>query len=130
MLFRKKKETESTLDDAALMGIFSYALGTWQILRPGAVNRFMGVPDHNPNHVVQRLIGFREIATGTGIFFGDNTKGWMWGRVAGDVMDISIMAGHIAGKLGTRHRLMGTIVFLTAVLIYDAKIALRLSANQ
>jgi hypothetical protein len=130
MLFRAKKEKDAALDDAALMGIFSYALGIWQILRPGAVNRVMGVPDHNPNHVVQRLLGVREIATGTGVLFGDATGKWMWGRVAGDLMDIGIVGGQLAAKLGTRHRLIGTLVFLTAVLIYDAKTAMRLGAHR
>lgn len=129
MWFRKKKETDSAMDDAALMGVFSYVLGTMQVLRPGTVNRMMGVPDHNPNHVVQRLLGVREIATGTGVLFGDNTGGWMWGRVAGDLMDIGIIGGQLAGRLGTRHRLIGTLVFLTAVLVYDAKIAMRLKGH-
>jgi len=123
MLF-KKKDTGSAEGGATTMGLFSYALGTWQILRPGAVNRVMGVPDHNPNHVVQRLLGVREIVTGTGVLFGDNTSGWMWGRVAGDVMDITIVGGQLAGRLGTRSRLIGTLVFLTGVLVYDAKVAL------
>lgn len=125
MFLRKKKETESAKTDAMLLGVFSYALGTWQVLRPGAVNRFMGVPDHNPNHILQRILGVREIASGTGVLFGKNTSGWLWFRVAGDVMDISIIGGTLAAQLGTRKRLIGTIVFLTTVLFYDVKAAIK-----
>jgi hypothetical protein len=109
---------------ARMMGLFSYALGTAQILRPGSVNRLMGVPDHNPNHAMTRLIGIREIVTGTGVLFGKNTSGWMWGRVAGDIMDISNVAGQLAGRLGTREKLVPTLVVLSAIAVLDAKIAL------
>jgi hypothetical protein len=126
-MFGRKKAThdidldlETASGRAAMMGLFSYALGTAQILRPGGVNRLMGIPDHNPNHAMQRVIGIREIVTGTGVLFGRNTSGWMWGRVAGDVMDISI----VAGRLGTRQKLIPTLLFLSAVAVIDAKIAL------
>lgn len=109
---------------AKMMGLFSYALGTAQILRPGSVNRLMGVPDHNPNHAMTRLIGIREIVTGTGVLFGRNTSGWMWGRVAGDIMDVSNVAGQLAGRLGTRQKLIPTLLVLSAIAVLDAKIAL------
>jgi hypothetical protein len=132
-MFGRKKAThdldidldlEAASGRAAMMGLFSYGLGTAQILRPGGVNRLMGIPDHNPNHAMQRVIGIREIVTGTGVLFGRNTSGWMWGRVAGDVMDISIVAGQLAGRLGTRQKLIPTLLFLSAVAVLDAKIAL------
>jgi hypothetical protein len=129
MLFGKKSESDSAKGDAAIMGLFSYGLGISQVLRPGTVNRVMGVPDHNPNHVVQRLLGVREIASGTGIFFGRNTSRWMWFRVAGDVMDISIIAGQLAARLGTRSKLVGTLLFLTAVLVFDVKTAIALRGH-
>lgn len=125
MFLRKEKETEPAIDEARLLGLFSYGLGIWQILRPGAVNRFMGVPDHNPNHAVQRILGMREITSGTGILFGNNTSGWMWSRVAGDVMDIAIVGGTLAGRLGTRKRLIPTLAGLGALLVYDAKVAIQ-----
>ena len=117
-------DPETASGQATMMGLFSYVLGTAQILRPGSVNRLMGIPDHNPNHAMQRLIGIREIVTGTGVLFGTNTSGWMWGRVAGDVMDVSIVAGTLAGRLGTRGKLVVTVGVLSAIAVLDAKIAL------
>jgi hypothetical protein len=117
-------DLETASGQAKTMGLFSYALGTAQILRPGSVNRLMGIPDHNPNHAMTRLIGIREIVTGTGVLFGRNTSGWMWGRVAGDVMDVSIVVGQIAGRLGTREKLMVSAVVLSAIGVLDAKIAM------
>lgn len=116
-------DLETASGRAAMMGLFSYALGVSQVLRPGGVNRLMGIPDHNPNHAMQRVIGIREIVTGTGVLFGRNTSGWMWGRFAGDLMDIGIVAGQLAGRLGTRKKLIGTLVFLSAVAVIDATIA-------
>ena len=117
-------DIETASGQAKMMGVFSYALGISQVLRPGSVNRLMGIPDHNPNHAVTRLIGIREIVTGTGVLFGKNTSGWMWGRVAGDIMDISNVAGQLAGRLGTREKLVPTLVVLSAIAVLDAKIAL------
>lgn len=130
MFWRKKKETESAMGEAKLLGLFSYGLGISQILKPGAVNRFMGVSDHNPNHALQRILGAREIMSGTGILFGNNTSGWMWSRVAGDVMDITILSGTAVAGLGIRKRLIPTIVALTALAAYDAKVALKTGERQ
>ena len=130
MFSRKKASPEIDIDletasgQATMMGVFSYALGISQVLRPGSVNRLMGIPDHNPNHAVTRVIGIREIVTGTGVLFGRNTGGWMWGRVAGDVMDVSIVVGQLAGRLGTREKLIVSAVVLSAIGVLDAKIAM------
>jgi hypothetical protein len=122
--FDLEVDTGTASGQAKMIGLFSYALGTAQILRPGSVNRLMGVPDHNPNHAMTRVIGIREIVTGTGVLFGKNTSGWMWGRVAGDIMDISNVAGQLAGRLGTREKLIPTLLVLSAIAVLDAKIAL------
>jgi hypothetical protein len=125
MFSRKKTDagTESAMGQAKLMGLFSYGLGTAQVLRPGSVNRIMGVPDYNPNHALQRLIGIREIVTGTGVLFGGRTSTWMWARVGGDIMDIMVIGGTLAGDLGTKKKLVPTLAILTAIAVIDAKVA-------
>lgn len=110
---------------ATMLGFVSYGLGIAQILRPGAVNRLIGVPDHNPNHAMQRVIGIREIVSGSGILFGKNRSGWMWSRVAGDAMDISIVGGTFSARLGTRRRLICSLVGLAGLMVLDAMVAMR-----
>ncbi len=74
---RTRKDTDTTVRTATKLGLFSYGLGITQLLRPGSVNRLAGVPDVGLNHTMQRIIGVREIVSGTGILFGDTTSGWM-----------------------------------------------------
>lgn len=118
-------ESRSARQRAKALGLMSYGLGIVQLTRPGSVNRFIGVPDHNPNHAMQRLIGAREIMSGTGILFGENKSGWMWSRVAGDIMDASVVGGVLASGLGTRKRLIPAIIVLAGLMALDARVAMR-----
>jgi hypothetical protein len=125
MFSRKPSEPESAMGDARMLGLFSYGLGIAQVVKPGAVNRFIGVPDHNPNHALQRLLGVREIVSGTGILFGNNTNVWMWSRVAGDAMDMMILTGTLSAGLGTRKRLIPAIAAVVGIAALDASVAIR-----
>lgn len=128
-MFRRKEmispESRSARKRAKALGIASYGLGIMQITRPGSMNRFIGVPDYNPNHTLQRILGAREIMSGTGILFGENTSGWMWSRVAGDVMDAGIIGGVLASGLGMPKRLVPALVAVAGLMVLDAKVAMR-----
>ncbi len=69
---------------------FSIALGVIELVAPHAVARAAGLRPGS-SHVV-RLCGIREIATGIGLLRARNAAPWMWGRVAGDLMDAGIVA--------------------------------------
>lgn len=121
---RNQTDTETAVSTATKLGIFSYGLGITQLLRPGSVNRLAGVPDFGLNHTMQQIIGVREIVSGTGILFGDNTSGWMWSRVAGDLMDLTILAGTLGTPVGIKKKLVRAILAISALTILDAKVAL------
>jgi hypothetical protein len=63
--------------------------------------------------------------SGTGILFGQNTRGWMWSRVAGDAMDTAILGSVFASGLGVRKRLIPSIAAVIALMVLDTKVALR-----
>lgn len=121
---RNRKGTKAGISTATKLGLFSYGLGITQLLRPGSVNRLAGVPDFGLNHTMQQIIGVREIISGTGIIFGDNTSGWMWSRVAGDIMDLTILAGTLGTPVGIRKRLVPAILVIGALTVLDAKVAM------
>jgi hypothetical protein len=128
MFTRKESRSVGNVPSGKLakaLGLASYGLGISQITQPGGVNRFIGVPDYNPNHALQRLLGVRELMSGTGILFGKNTRGWMWSRVAGDAMDTAILGSMFASGLGMRKRLVPAIAAVVALMVLDAKVALR-----
>ena len=86
-------DTERRVDDgqslANFLGWFSIGLGAAELLAPDALERFLGVDDR------ERLIqayGVREIGKGIGILTNRRPAGWMWGRVAGDVLDLATLA--------------------------------------
>ncbi len=70
------------------VGWFSIGLGLAEVVVPGGVARLIGVRDHD---ALFRVIGAREIASGIGILAEQRPVGWLWGRVAGDAMDLGLL---------------------------------------
>lgn len=71
------------------LGWFSLALGAAEMLAPRALNRALGLGDH-PTLV--RGFGLREAAAGVGILTQADPTLWIWGRVAGDALDLAALA--------------------------------------
>jgi hypothetical protein len=68
------------------LGWFSIGLGLAEVLMPGKLARFLGVPG---NEGLIRACGAREIATGVGLLLTDNPKPWIYGRIGGDALDLA-----------------------------------------
>jgi hypothetical protein len=68
---------------------FSIGLGLAEMFAPDAVADLSGV--HRPGLI--RGYGLRELACGIGILYSNRPTAWMWGRVAGDVLDLATVAG-------------------------------------
>jgi hypothetical protein len=82
-----------TCDDSAQalahgLGWFSIGLGLTELLAPGHLARFLSMEDRAE---LIRAYGAREIATGVGILAQDDPTPWMWGRVAGDALDLGTL---------------------------------------
>src|SRR3954454_8058964 len=71
------------------LGYFSIALGVAEIMAPRAVCRAAGIRGLES---VVRAYGAREIAAGVAILASHNPEPWIWGRVAGDMLDIATVA--------------------------------------
>jgi hypothetical protein len=82
------------------LGVFSIGLGLAEMMRPPKVAARTGVP--YPKLV--RLYGAREIVTGIGILSSRRPAGWLWARVAGDVLDLATLGGSATqvGESGQR----------------------------
>jgi hypothetical protein len=77
---------------ATFLGLFSIGLGLAEVLRPRRMAKRTGVP-------YQGLVwgyGVREIACGVGILSSRRPAGWLWARVAGDVLDLATLAAAYA----------------------------------
>jgi hypothetical protein len=82
---RKVRANTTAQQLARGLGWFSLALGATELLFPGAIRQRTGLP--GPKAVLP-VYGVREIATGLAILSARRPVGMVWGRVAGDVLDV------------------------------------------
>ena len=72
---------------ARALGWFSIGLGIAEAFAPKQMKRLTGVESTG----LLQLYGLREIATGVGILSSTNPAPWVWGRVAGDLVDLATL---------------------------------------
>lgn len=110
------------------LGWLSIGLGVAQLLAPRAVSRAAGVNEHP---LLLRAVGVREIVSGAGILSQPRQDGWLWSRVAGDVMDLALLG--VAAKTvnrfdARRRRRIGTAaVVVTGITLFDLMSSMRKS---
>ena len=95
------------------LGWFSIGLGVAQIIAPRGMSRLIGVKDADGNRAVMRAVGVREIAAGIGLLADPKPTGFAVARVAGDVMDLAMLAN----ALTTPENDHGRTAFATAAVI-------------
>jgi hypothetical protein len=71
------------------LGWFSIGLGLAEVLAPRTLTEQLGMEGKEP---LLRFYGAREIAEGIGILMTGNPAPWVWGRVAGDAIDLATLA--------------------------------------
>jgi hypothetical protein len=74
------------------LGWFSIGLGLAEVTAPGALAQLIGIQDSPRTRGVMRAFGARELVSGIGILSSRPQPGWLWARVAGDVLDIAALA--------------------------------------
>jgi hypothetical protein len=112
---------------AKFLGWFSVALGALELVFPDAVARWTGVP----YPTLLQAYGVREIVCGLGILAVARPVGWLWGRVAGDALDLATLIYVLAAAQTTS--LAGTIVSIVAVagvMVLDVAAPLMLRAGK
>jgi uncharacterized membrane protein len=95
------------------LGWFSLALGTAQIAAPRGVARLIRLEADDEQATVMRAVGVREIATGVGILARPRPARWLWARVAGDALDLTLLAkaeGRVSGKLAGMAAVAGVTI--------------------
>jgi hypothetical protein len=102
---------------AEFLGWFSIGLGTAQIAAPRALCKVVGASPEGSAPKVMRLMGVREITQGAGILVRPRPTAWLWSRVAGDVLDLSLL-GLVAAK-NRRARTAFAIANVLAVTVPD-----------
>lgn len=112
---------------ARFLGWFSIALGTAQLAAPRALCRLVGASDDGIAPRVMRLMGAREVTQGAGILMRPRPTGWLWSRVAGDVLDMGAVA-YVARN--GRRRTLGVLANLLPIGVADVQEARFLSRKN
>lgn len=111
------------------LGIASLGLGLSEILTPAGVATLAGVDDTRRTRAVIRMLGIRECGHGAALLLGSEKL--VWTRVAGDVLDIAVLAAGITRSgPGRRSRGLASAAALTVIGGLDLYAALRTTGND
>lgn len=109
---------------ASALGWFSIGLGVAQITMPGRLARLVGVNDRSTTRVIMRMMGVREITSGIGLLTGRPAP-WLWSRVGGDALDLSLLGSAMASGAGNLARTGSAVAAVAGVGAADVYAAVR-----
>jgi hypothetical protein len=96
------------------LGIFSLALGALEVLAPRQLARAL---DMEGQERLLQAYGLREIGAGIGILASRNKAPWLWGRVAGDALDLATLGAAMGAsrRKGAVALAIGSVAMVTAL---------------
>lgn len=124
---RSRKGTDGYERLAKGLGWFSLGLGAAELFAAGPMARFIGVRNSGGNRTRLRAYGMREIGAGVGILSRQRPQGWLWARVAGDIVDIGSLASGVSSPGSNGARIAGSILAVAGVTALDLYCASQMS---
>ncbi|MDP9469594.1 MAG: SRPBCC family protein [Chloroflexota bacterium] len=115
---------------ARALGWFSHGLGLAQLIAPSDVARLIGVKDDDDNRALLRVVGVREIVAGFGILVRPRPAGWLWARVAGDAMDLTLLGAALTSDNAKRNRVAAVTAAVAGITALDVLCATRLRSGR
>jgi hypothetical protein len=112
---------------ARKLGWFSLGLGVAEVVAGRRLGRALGVEDRSG---LIRAFGVREIATGLAILATDRPRAAMWGRVAGDALDLAALGAAFASPQARRENLAAAVVAVGGITALDLWCARRLGSGR
>jgi uncharacterized membrane protein len=100
------------------LGMFSLALGAAELAVPRLLARGIGIEPSAMTSAITRAFGAREIVAGIGVLLAPRSPFPLWGRVAGDVLDLA-MLGVASTRTKNKGRIAGAIAGVAAVTFLD-----------
>ena len=104
---------------ARALGWFSIGLGVAEVVAPSGVARLVGVDDDDTTRNLLRTMGMRELAAGVGILSQRRPTRWMWGRVAGDALDLALLGAAMKSENAQRARVLSASAAVLGVTVLD-----------
>lgn len=108
------------------LGWFSIGLGAAQALAPGTVERIIGIEPTRASRALMRGVGLQELVVGSGLLRGRRPAGWLWGRVVGDVIHLTLLSAALKSVDSRRRRVSLAAAAVASVGMLDLIASLRL----
>jgi uncharacterized membrane protein len=106
---------------AVFLGWFSVGLGAAQLLAPKAICKVVGASGEGASRKLMRLMGARELTQGIGILLRPRPTAWLWARVAGDGLDLSLLGLTAAKNRNKRTALaVANVLAVTAPDVFES----------
>lgn len=109
------------------LGWLSVGLGVALLLAPHGIARLTGMP---PRSGLLRLTGLRELIVGAGILTQRQRTPWLWGRVAGDTMDMAMLVPALMPGNPGRNRALTTLMTIAGITALDTHASQRVSRAE
>jgi uncharacterized membrane protein len=111
------------------LGVASLGLGLSEVLAPRGIAALAGVDETPRSRAIIRALGVRECGHGAALLLGPEKL--VWTRVAGDVLDIAVLAAGVARRgPGRRRRGIISAAALSVIGGADLYAALRTTSNN
>ena len=121
---RRGQADTATYRLAQGLGVFSIVLGLIELICGRWLGRALGL---DGKERIARLYGGREIPTGTAILASKDPTPWLWGRVAGDALDIGTLAYGYTRDADDVAGIIPVLVAMASVTAADLYCAAKLS---
>ena len=108
------------------LGWFSIGLGLTELLCARPLARWMGMRGQEDT---LRFYGVRELGTGIGLLLAKDKAPWVWGRVAGDALDIATLAAQFDGN-PRKPQLVAALAAVAGATMADVVTAQELSTQK
>jgi uncharacterized membrane protein len=109
------------------LGWFSIGLGLAEICAPHVLSRLIGVKNRP---LLFASLGAREVLSGVGILSQPRPAGWLWSRVAGDVMDLSLLGAAFTDDDNDEERIEFAGAAVAGVMVLDVIAAIQHSRSE
>lgn len=109
------------------LGWFSLGLGAAELLAPQQLAETLGM--EGQERLIQ-LYGAREVAAGLGCLSQNPPTPWVWGRVAGDALDIATLLAYLTPDNPKRHNVAFALAAVVGVTLLDVLTGVWLSEGR
>ena len=108
------------------LGYFSVGLGLIELLAPRTLARWLGM---RGSERILAGYGVLEMAAGVGLLSSQNLSPWLWGRVAGDALDLGTLMMGLGRNNPRRANVVTAVLAVAGVTALDVLAAQALSAR-